>query len=137
MARLRKRRSRRFKMPEISLTPLIDTALTLLIIFMVTAPMVQNSIKLDLPKGKSKEVGAEQEIVISVTRDDKLFFNSYPVDKGELVMKVKDSLKNREDLPVYVRADEKVSYGRVIELVDELKQAGVQYVAMSTRAVRE
>jgi len=137
MARLRKRRSRRFKMPEISLTPLIDTALTLLIIFMVTAPMTQNSIKLDLPKGKSKEVGAEQEIVISVTRDNKLFFNSYPVDKDQLVVKVKDSLKNREDLPVYVRADEKVSYGRVIELVDELKQAGVQYVAMSTRAVRE
>jgi len=66
-----------FEMPHVSLTPLIDVALTLLIIFMITAPMVQNGIKIDLPQGNSKEVGSQQELVVSMRRDGKMFFNSY------------------------------------------------------------
>jgi len=122
-------------MPEMTLTPLIDTALTLLVIFMIAAPMVQNGIKVDLPYGNSKEVGVQQELVVTMSKDGKLFFNSYPIEKNLLVSSVKKALVQKEDLPVYVRADESISYGKVIEVVDELKQAGVKYVAMSTRAI--
>ena len=131
----KKIRSRRTLIPEITLTPLIDTALTLLVIFMVTAPMVQNGIKIDLPQGNSKEVGSQQELVVTISKDEKIFFNSYPIDKKELVQSVQKALSQRDDIPVYVRADESLSYGKVIEIVDELKQAGVKYVAMSTRAI--
>ncbi len=119
--------------PEITLVPLIDTFSTLLVIFIMTAPMVQNCIKVDLPQGKSKEVGNAQEFVVSLSKSGDLYFNSYPIKHKDLINSVKKSLSNREDMPVFVRADETVSYGKVIEIVDELKQAGVKYVAMSTR----
>ncbi|MCF7799503.1 biopolymer transporter ExbD [Candidatus Babeliales bacterium] len=122
------------KLPEITLTPLIDTALTLLVIFMVTAPMVQNGIKVDLPHGNSKEVGSQQELVVTISKDQKIFFNSYPIEKTDLIKSVQKAMNQREDIPVYVKADEVLAYGKVIEIVDELKQAGVKFVAMSTRA---
>ncbi|MBD3231136.1 protein TolR [Candidatus Dependentiae bacterium] len=129
----KKRKTRRFIMPEISLTPLIDTALTLLVIFMITAPMVQNGIKVDLPRGNSKEVGNQQDLVVTLRKDDKMFFNSYPIERKDLVQTVQKALNQHDDLPVYIRADESISYGKVIEIVDELKFAGVKYVAMSTK----
>jgi biopolymer transport protein ExbD len=133
---MKRSRLTRLTMGEVSLVPLIDAFATLLVIFMVTAPMVQNSIKVDLPHGKSREAGAvTQELVVTVNKDGKLFFNSYPVERKNLVSVVQKSLKSNADTPVFVRADQVVSYGKVIEVVDELKQAGVKYVAMSTRPV--
>lgn len=126
-------RGSRLRMGKISLIPLIDTFATLMVIFMVTAPMVQNSIKIDLPHGKSREVGAAQELVVTVNKTGKLYFNNFPVEHKNLVSVVQKSLGQKEDTPVFVRADESVSYGKVIEIVDELKQAGVRYVGMSTR----
>ncbi len=128
------RQGRRFKAPEISLTPLIDAALTLLVIFIVTAPMVQNGIRVDLPQGKSREVGSEQEFVVSIDKNSQLYFNTYPVKTKELIPAVLTALKDNDDVPVYIKADETVSYGKVISVVDELKMAGIKYVAMSTRS---
>jgi biopolymer transport protein TolR len=133
MRRSRKSRARRFCMPEISLTPLIDTALTLLVIFMVTAPMIHHGIKVNLPQGQSKESGREQELVVTMSRDGKIYFNSYPVEREDLVEGIKKSLLYREDTPVYVRADESITYGEVIKIVDTLKQAGVRFVSMATK----
>lgn len=135
MLRKRRKRFRRTNLPEVSMTPLVDTALTLLVIFMITAPMIQNGIKIDLPQGSSKEVGSQQELVVTLSKEEKLFFNSYPIERNALVTIVKKAMGQRDDLPVYIRADEKVSYGKVIEIVDELKVAGVKYVAMSTRSI--
>lgn len=126
------RSGQRFKAPEISLTPLIDTALTLLVIFIVTAPMVQNGIRVDLPQGKSREVGSEQEFVVTIDKKGQLYFNTYPVSNNNLIPTVLTALKDN-DMPVYIKADETVSYGKVIGIVDELKMAGIKYVAMSTR----
>jgi biopolymer transport protein TolR len=133
--RNRKKRSRRFQLPKVSLTPLIDTALTLLVIFMITAPMVQNGIHVQLPQGNSKEVGSQQELVVTMSKDEKMFFNSYPILRGELVETIKKAIVGRDESPVYVRADESLAYGRVISVVDELKEAGVRSVAMSTRSI--
>lgn len=129
----KRKKSNRFAMPEVSLTPLIDTALTLLVIFMITAPMVQNGIKVDLPQGNSKEVGNQQDLVVTMRKDDKMFFNSYPLERKDLVQTIQKALNQNDDIPVYIRADETISYGKVIEIVDELKFAGVKYIAMSTR----
>ncbi len=131
----RRKRNKRFNMPEVSLTPLIDTALTLLVIFMITAPMVQNGIKVDLPQGKSKEVGSQQDLVVTLSKDGKLFFNSFPVKKEVLSESVTKAMSGDTSIPVYIRADESVSYGKVIEIVDDLKSAGVKFVAMSTRSI--
>src|SRR5271157_1127910 len=134
MMRIKKRSFRRLQTPEIILTPMIDTFCVLLVIFIVAAPMVQNGIRVDLPFGKTKEVGAMQELVVTLNKNQELFFNSYPVARKQLPGQVQKALAQyKEDVPVYVRADETVPYGKVIEVVDELKQAGVRFVAMSTR----
>lgn len=133
MSRQRRKRGKRFPMPEISLTPLIDTFATLLLVFMVAAPMVQNAIRVDLPQGKSKEGGSQQELVVTLTKENKLFFNSFPLERSSLAQTVQKAMAQKDDLPVYVQADEGIQYGKVIGVVDELKQAGVKFVAMSTR----
>lgn len=129
----RRSRLRQLKMPEISLTPLIDTALTLLVIFMIAAPMVQNSIRLNLPEGKSKEVSEQQEFVVSLNKEGIIYFNSYPVEKDKLIETVKEAIKEAANTPVFVRADETLSYGAVLHIVDDLKLAGVKSVGMTMR----
>ena len=131
--RKRLRQGRRFKTPEVSLTPLIDTALTLLVIFIVTAPMVQNGIRVDLPQGNSREVGREQEFVVTIDKNNKFYFNSAPLKRAELAQVVLAAIKNDDTTPIYIKADETVAYGKVIQVVDDLKMAGIKCVAMSTR----
>ena len=134
MARIRRRNTRRAHMPEISLTPMIDTFCVLLVIFMIAAPMVQHAIKVDLPQGKAREGDKEQEFVVTLSKDKRLYFNNFPIERKELASTVQHALGTNVEQPVYVRADENVSYGNVIQVVDELKTAGVHYVAMATRA---
>jgi biopolymer transport protein ExbD len=133
--KLRRRVLKKHSLPELALTPLIDTFATLLVMFIITAPMAQNSIKVDLPFGKSKEISTAQELIVTLSKDGKVFFNNYPTSKKDLAAVVQKALTNKEDLPVFVKADRSISYGRVIEVVDQLKEAGVRYVAMSTQPI--
>lgn len=134
MIRSRRNKIKRFGMPEITLTPLIDTFAILLIVFIIAAPMVQHAIRVDLPHGASKEIGGQQDLVITMSKDHKLFFNSYQIDQKHLVAAVKKALGKHEEIPVYIQADKDIPYGHVIEIVDELKLAGVKYVAMATQS---
>lgn len=135
MAFNRRKRKAPSALNDIPLTPLIDTALTLLIIFMVTTPMMQNAIKVTLPEGKAKEDGsAKQELIVYVDQQKKMFFNGVPVTKDSLVSTVKRKIGNDKDCTVFVKADKDVSYGYVIQIVDQLKVAGgVKYVALATQ----
>jgi len=120
---------------DIPLTPLIDTALTLLIIFMVTAPMIQNAIRVDLPKGKAKEdAGAEQELVVFLDKENQLFFNGDKMATDDVIKKVQTIAGKEGDRTVFVKADQAASYGKVIELVDQIKVVGgIKYVALATQ----
>ena len=120
---------------DIPLTPLIDTALTLLIIFMVTAPMIQNAIRVDLPKGKAKEdAGAEQELVVFLDKENQLFFNGDKMATDDVIKKVQTIAGKEGDRTVFVKADQVASYGKVIELVDQIKVVGgIKYVALATQ----
>jgi len=131
----RKKRRNRTLITDITLTPLIDTALTLLIIFMITAPMMHNAIKVQLPQGQAKEdKNTAQELVVYVDKEGKLFVNGTSFDSDTLVI---DDLKKRvgpeNNKTVYVRADQAVNYGSVISLVDKIKViGGIKYVALAT-----
>lgn len=127
----RRRKSRSIAIPEITLTPLIDTALTLLIIFMVTAPMMQHNIRLNLPRGNSKEVVSQPEYVLTVTKEGQYFFNNTQLERDQVVAAVTKALAGRDTEPVYIRADREIPYGDVIVLVEEIKKAGVRTVALS------
>ena len=129
------RRGRQSSLVDIPLTPLIDTALTLLIIFMVTAPMIQNAIRVDLPRGKAKEdAGAQQELVVFLDKDNKLFFNGDQIATDVAIDKLKQLAGESGDRTVFVKADQAASYGKVIELVDQIKVvSGIKYVALATQ----
>lgn len=92
MPRIRGSRRRASLMPEVGLTPLIDTALTLLIVFMVTTPMLEHAIRVDLPKGALKEGGKEpQELIVSIDKKGALFFNNRPVTLATLGKEVQEA----------------------------------------------
>lgn len=135
------RRARRFRnrrsaaLLDISMTPLIDTALTLLVIFMVATPMIQNAIRVTLPKGQAKEdAGSGQQIVVYVDKDKKIFFNGKAVEKEALITNLKNQIGNDTNKMVHVKADQTVPYGNVLELVDHLKVVGgISYVVLATQ----
>ncbi len=130
----RQSRKNRHMLNDLSLTPLIDTALTLLIIFMISAPMMNNSIKITLPKGKAKEeTSSVQEMIVTVNKEGTLYLNDMQMNKEQLLVKIKETVQENSEHTIFVRADQAVSYGSVIELVDTLKTiGGVKYVALAT-----
>lgn len=134
MVRTKRQRKRIAQAQEISLTPLIDTALTLLIIFMVTTPMMQNSIKVDLPQGDAKEsAGVQQELVVYIDKAAHIYFDGVSVTYERLIDAVTQKVGKAKDQTIFVRADTAVSYGKVIDVVDRLKVVGgIQYVALAT-----
>ena len=120
---------------DLPLTPLIDTALTLLIIFMITSPMMDNAIKVNLPQGNAKEdMGLQQDVVVYINKDEQLFLNEARVELDDLLKKLPEKFAGKTDGTVYVKADQGVSYGCVIGVVDKIKVAGgVRYVALATK----
>lgn len=120
---------------DIPLTPLIDTALTLLIIFMITAPMMHNAIKVQLPQGNAKEdAHMAQELIVYIDKDGNRFVNGTPFDTDELIVSdLKERVGDQSNKMVYVKADQKVDYGSVVTLVDKIKViGGIKYVALAT-----
>jgi len=132
---LRKKRRKANLITDIPLTPLIDTALTLLIIFMITAPMMHNAIKVQLPQGQAKEdKSMQQELVVYVDKEGKLFVNGISFDTDlNVIDDLKQRVGNDHNKTVYVKADQAVNYGSVITLVDKIKViGGIKYVALAT-----
>ena len=140
MRRRRTRRSamHRTELPEISLTPLIDTALTLLIIFMVTTPMINNSIKIDLPQGKLQEVQGQQqqELVVSLAKDGTMFFNNIPVTIDNLAETIRYHLVQTSQgqmRRVWLKIDKEKSVDTLVGVMDKIKFVeGVKDVVVAT-----
>lgn len=101
MARMRRyKRSHASVIPEITLTPLIDTCLTLLIIFMVTSPVINNAVKVDLPKGRAQEAqGIQEEFVVHIDKQKQIFLNGTPVQQEQLVGQLKKKLATKKIKP--------------------------------------
>jgi len=131
----RRKRRRLHALTEISLTPLIDTALTLLVIFMITAPMMHNAIRVTLPQGKAKEdLGAQQDLVVYIDKEGNIFLDGIKTERKKIVALLQQKVGRNKDKTVYVKADTAVHYGKVIELVDDIKVVGgIKYVALATQ----
>jgi biopolymer transport protein TolR len=119
---------------EINVTPLVDVMLVLLIIFMVTAPLVTQGVEVRLPQAGAAPLPERQEpVVVSVTRDRKIYINETEIRAGRLPGVVQGILKNRgAETDVYLRADRDVPYGVVMQTMTELKRAGVARLGMVT-----
>jgi biopolymer transport protein ExbD len=136
---MRSRRTRRrmsHSLPELNLTPMIDTAFTLLVIFMVTTPVIHNSLKIDLPRGQSQEAGkqTQQELVVAVDEKGVITFNGKVValkDLGAIIKKHIAAL-GAQSKRVWVRIDRNRPCDMLLGVIDKIKVvAGVQDVAIA------
>lgn len=132
----RRRRKGMAEMNDLSMTPLIDTALTLLIIFMVATPMMRNAIRVTLPKGQAQEDTSQQhELVVQINDQKELLFNGDTVASVEQLLKqLKQTIGDQQERVVHIYGAKNVDYGFVIELVDNLKSVGgIRHVALATQ----
>ncbi len=126
-------RRRRGAMSEINVTPLVDVMLVLLIIFMITAPLIQQGIEVQLPKTQSEGLTSDEErLVVTVKRDGKVFVQRAEVKLVELEQKMRTIFETRGNKEVFLRADTKVAYGRVAKTLSALRRAGATRVGMVT-----
>ena len=123
---------------EINVTPFVDVMLVLLIIFMVTAPMMTQGIDVKLPESSAPAIPSEDErLMVTITQDKKLFINESPVDLESLGTRLPAMVQNqRREKGVFLRADEKIPYGFVVEVMSLIRQAGINQIGMVTEPLK-
>ena len=121
-------------MPEISLTPLIDTALVLLVIFMVATPIMKHSLNIDLPKGNMKEDQATSvPTVVAIDAQQHIRLHDQQMTLDEVLTTLRKEMKDSKDGKVYIDCDQKVPSGTLVHIIDSIKYiAGVERVILST-----
>ncbi len=125
--------SDRGTMSQINVTPLVDVMLVLLVIFMVTAPMMQQGVQVNLPKAETKALPSQEEtVVVSIEKSGRMFINNSEVTTGELRGKLMTMFANRSKKEVFLKADRDVPYGEVVRTMAEIKGAGIERLGMLT-----
>ncbi len=120
-------------MSEINVTPMVDVMLVLLIIFMVTAPLIQQGVKVNLPPAKAAPIEAkETKIVLSIDKGRHVFIGEAEVPIDQLEQKLKTNAKVQADKELYLQADTDVNYGTVIQVMAAAQRAGIPFVGMIT-----
>jgi biopolymer transport protein TolR len=123
---------------QINVTPLVDVMLVLLVIFMVTAPIIQQGVQVNLPQAKAGAIpGTEELLVVSIAKNGRIYLNDNSVTSAELGEKLRAIRKLQADKQVYLRADQDVRYGVVMKTIAEIKQAGIERLGMVTRPPSE
>jgi len=117
-------------MSEINVTPLVDVMLVLLIIFMVTAPLLQQGIDVNLPRAKGKDMPPEERIALVIKKDMKVYLNDSPVSMADMRRKLQAISKMNPN--IFLKADKDVPYGFVVEVMGEIKEAGIEKLGMVT-----
>lgn len=130
--------SNRAVMAEINVTPLVDVMLVLLVIFMVTAPMMQQGVQVNLPKADTKAMTpAEESVIVSVDKNGKVFIDKEEIPSGNLRKRLATMFVTRAKKEVFLKADAGVPYGEVVRTMADIKGAGIERLGMVTEpAVR-
>jgi biopolymer transport protein TolR len=115
---------------EINVTPFVDVMLVLLVIFMVTAPLLQQGIDVNLPKAKGKDLPPEERITLVIKKGGIIYMNDNPVSLSQMGHKLQAISKLNPN--VFLKADKDVPYGFVVEVMGEIKEAGIEKLGMIT-----
>ena len=125
-------------MAEINVTPLVDVMLVLLVIFMVTAPMMQQGVQVNLPKADTKAMTqAEETVVVAVDKSGKIFINKDEVPATDLRARLTDMFATREKKEIFLKADAGVPYGEVVKAMADIKGAGIERLGMVTEPAQK
>ena len=124
--------SRRF-MSEINVTPFVDVMLVLLVIFMVTAPMMQEGVDVNLPQAQGKSLPSkEKRMTITITSTKEIYLNDRKIELADLENKIRTVFQNRTDRQLFLKADEIVPYGFVVQTMAAVRNAGIDQLGMVT-----
>jgi biopolymer transport protein ExbD/biopolymer transport protein TolR len=118
---------------DINITPLVDVVLVLLIIFMVTAPVLQSGIDVSVPKTKTVKEITEERMVISINKDQRVFLGNDPININEIGNRLRQRIRDPRQQSIFVRADENVPFGAFATVMDAVKQAGFANVSIVTQ----
>ena len=118
---------------EINMIPFIDIVLVLLIIFMVTAPVIQSGIEVNVPKTQVVRELAEEKLVITLDKEQRVYLQNEPVNINELAGKIREKLLDPTRQSIYLRADEAVPWGSLTVVMDRLNLAGITNIVVVTQ----
>ena len=121
---------------EINIIPLVDVTLVLLLIFMLTAPLMYRGIDVNLPKTSGKPTAVEERMVLTLTKEQTVFLNDKPLSLASLEDALRSIFKDRQDKTLYLRADQALQYGFVVETMDRVRRSGIEKLGMVTEPTR-
>ncbi len=125
---------------NINVTPMVDVMLVLLIVFMVITPMLQKGVSVDMAKVNSPtpmpDADKEDSLLVAIMRDGQIYFGTDRIKVDDLTAKVKDRLANKVDKRVFIKADARAKYGNVVDVVDNVRSAGVDDVGLLTEQIQ-
>jgi len=123
----------RSALADINITPLVDVVLVLLVIFMITAPVLQSGIEVAVPKTRTVKEITEQRLVVTINHSQEVFLGDQPVNIHDLTRKLRQSSSDPTHQVIYLRADERVPFGAFATVMDEVKQAGITNISIVTQ----
>jgi biopolymer transport protein TolR len=129
-------KSTQTSLSEINMVPFIDVVLVLLIIFMITAPILQSGIEVDVPKTHTVKELTEQHVVVTIDKAQRIYLGDSPVNIHELADKIRKQLKKPQDV-VYLRADETVPFGAFATVIDSLRMSGIANISIVTQPIND
>lgn len=123
----------RSSVADINITPLVDVVLVLLVIFMITAPVLQSGIEIAVPKTRTVKEISQQRTVLTIDRDGNLFVNDKPVNVHELPQRLRQPNVDPSHQVIYLRADEHITFGLFASVMDAVKQSGITNISVITQ----
>jgi biopolymer transport protein ExbD/biopolymer transport protein TolR len=129
-------KSTQTSLSEINMVPFIDVVLVLLIIFMITAPILQSGIEVDVPKTRTVREITEQRLVVTIDKNQRVYLGNDPVKVVDLPDKIKKQQKHPGDA-IFLRADETVPFGAFASVIDSLRQSGVANISIVTQPITD
>jgi biopolymer transport protein ExbD/biopolymer transport protein TolR len=123
----------RTSMSDINVTPFVDVVLVLLIIFMLTAPILQSGIDVEVPKTRTVKEISEERVVISIDRQQKVFIGNEPININEIPNRLRQKVRDPQRQSIFIRADENVPFGAFATVMDAVKQSGITNVSIVTQ----
>ncbi|MGZ4816847.1 MAG: ExbD/TolR family protein [Terriglobales bacterium] len=122
---------------DINMTPFVDVVLVLLVMFMVTAPILQSGIEVAVPKTKTVKEITEERLVISIDKQQRVFLGNEPINVNEIAQRLRQKIRDPQGQSIFLRADENVPFGAFATVMDAVKQSGITNVSIVTQPLNE